>query len=101
MRHGFLLATVFTASCYVQGDAQVAAPAPAPAVVEVDVAPPPPQQEVIVERTGFVWIGGHWYRNNGRWVWHAGYFERARVGYRWEPGHYGARHVWVEGHWAR
>ena len=54
MKLRFLLATVFVAGCYVQGDAQVAAPAPAPAVVEVDVAPPPPQQEVIVERPGFV-----------------------------------------------
>jgi hypothetical protein len=86
--------------CTAQSDAHVVV-APAPAVVEVDSEPPPPQREVIVERPGFVWIGGHWYRGGGRWIWHAGYFEHAREGYRWEPGHYGPRHVWVEGHWVR
>lgn len=88
------------AGCYAEGDARVVGPAPAVAV-EVDAEPPPPQQRVIVERPGFVWIAGHWYRGGGRWVWHPGYFEHARVGYRWAPGHYGARHAWVEGHWAR
>ncbi len=77
----------------------VVAPAPV-AVVEVDSEPPPAQREVIVERPGMIWIDGHW-NWEGRWVWHPGYHERLREGYRWERGHYGARHVWVEGHWAR
>ena len=104
MTHRTLIAAVLVSSalagCYAQCDVHVVAAAP-PAAVEVDAEPPPAQQEVIVERPGFVWIGGHWYRGGGRWIWHPGYFEHARVGYHWRAGHYGARHVWVEGQWIR
>ena len=87
--------------CYVSGQAAVVAPAPEPvATVEVEEEPPPPQPEAVVVRPGQVWIGGHWYRNGGRWVWRAGYYQPERVGYIWAPGRWevrGRRHVWIEG----
>jgi hypothetical protein len=86
-------------ACMVTARGHVAAPV---AVVEVDEEPPPPRYETIEVRPGFVFISGRWVSNGGRWVWRDGYYERERVGYRWEQGRWenrGRRHVWVEGGW--
>lgn len=85
--------------CVVSGHAHIAEPV---AVVEVDEEPPPPRQVVMEVRPGFVAIEGRWVRNNNRWVWRDGYYERERVGYVWAPGRWearGNRHVWVDGGW--
>ncbi|HEY1816800.1 MAG TPA: hypothetical protein VGG74_30845 [Kofleriaceae bacterium] len=72
------------------------------ATVEVDQAPPPAQDEQVVVRPGYVWIGGHWFWRGGRWIWRGGYYEPERAGYVWAPGRWeirGSRHVWIEGGW--
>ena len=72
------------------------------AVVEVQDEPPAPRYETIEVRPGFVFIGGRWVNNGGRWDWRPGYYERERVGYSWEAGRWetrGRSHVWVEGRW--
>ena len=72
------------------------------AVVEVQDEPPAPRYEVLEVRPGFVFIGGRWANNGGRWDWRPGYYERERVGYSWESGRWetrGRSHVWVEGRW--
>lgn len=68
------------------------APASARAVVGVSVrlpihAPPPLRVERIgVARPGHVWVGGNWRWDRGRYIWGAGYWAPARVGYRHERG---------------
>ncbi|HEX9275701.1 MAG TPA: YXWGXW repeat-containing protein, partial [Casimicrobiaceae bacterium] len=46
-------------------------------VVIVDVAPPPPREEVVVTRTGYVWVPGYWHWDRGRHVWVKGHLVRA------------------------
>src|SRR5712675_1704182 len=57
--------------------------APAPGyyadVAVTEVAPPAPQYEV---------VGGAWFWEGGRHVWHPGRWEAPRPGYRWVP------HTW-------
>ena len=65
-------------------------------------SPPPPRYETYEYRPGFVWTGGWWARDGGRWSWRAGHYERERPGYfydqpRWERR--GDRHVFVNGGW--
>jgi hypothetical protein len=67
----------------------------------VDV-PPAPREEVVVYRSGFVWVHGHWTRPGNRWEWRGGFYERERpnavyVEGRWERR--GRGHVWVDGGW--
>lgn len=62
----------------------------------VRIAPPAARVEVVpAERKGYVWAPGYWGWRNGRHVWVAGHWVRARVGYRWVP------HRWEErdGRW--
>lgn len=64
--------------------------------------PPALRYETYAYRPGYVWAGGWWARDGGRWSWRAGHYERERPGYvyaqpRWE--HHGDRHVFVRGGW--
>jgi hypothetical protein len=64
--------------------------------------PPPLRYEYYAYRPGYVWAGGWWARDGGRWSWREGHYERARPGFvyvqpRWERR--GDRHVFVQGGW--
>ena len=85
------------------------APAPAPVVAQPRVvtayptqAPPPPMVERFAPRRGWVWVGGHYDWNRGRYMWVGGHWERERAGFRWEPGRWdwqANRYVWIQGNW--
>jgi hypothetical protein len=71
-----------------------------------DGAPPPARVEQAEYRPGYVYIQGHWQRDQRRWNWLPGYYERERPGFvyiegswRNDPG--GAGHQWVDGQWQR
>jgi hypothetical protein len=59
-------------------------------VAVVNVAPPPPQYEVIgvAPSPGYFWVGGVWFWEGGRHVWHRGHWQAPRAGYRWVPHHW-------------
>ena len=64
--------------------------------------PPAPREEVVTYRPGFIWIHGRWARDNDRWAWRSGYYERERPGYIYAEGRWerrGNRHVWINGGW--
>jgi len=68
----------------------------------IEDAPPAPREEVVETRPGFIYIHGHWLRDEGRWNWSAGHYERERAGHtyvegRWAPN--GTGHIWIEGGW--
>ena len=72
----------------------------------VQVAPPAPQVEVIgiAPYAGYIWLGGAWFWEGGRHIWHPGHWEaprpgRAWVAHRWE--HDGRAWHFREGHWDR
>ena len=55
---------------------------PAMADVVVRFAPPADRYEVVpAPRRGYVWENGHYQYRNGRYIWVAGHWERARPGY--------------------
>ncbi|WP_263368002.1 hypothetical protein [Edaphobacter bradus] len=68
-----------------------------PPPIQYEVAPPPPQ-------VGYVWIGGYWTPNDGRYVWYPGRWVRPPYedgewrAARWEHGDHGWRYR--EGYWA-
>ncbi|TLY76741.1 MAG: hypothetical protein E6K43_01255 [Gammaproteobacteria bacterium] len=68
--------------------------APAPGyyadVAVTEVAPPAPQYEVVgvAPAAGYIWIGGAWFWESGRYGWRPGRWEAPRPGYRWVP------HTW-------
>jgi len=68
--------------------------------------PPAAIEEVVPARPGpnHVWIGGHWGREAGRWVWIKGYWKvPPGPSAHWIPGHWnqGPRGWhWVDGHWS-
>ncbi len=64
--------------------------------------PPPPQEEVVVNRPGYVYVHGHWGRDGGRWRWNNGYYEHERPGYTYREGrweHHGIGYRWHGGGW--
>jgi len=71
--------------------------------VGINIGPPPPPRVVRVQprRPGpdFVWVGGYWYPERGRYAWHEGYWTRAPyanaewIGPRYEGGRF------FEGYW--
>jgi hypothetical protein len=78
----------------------------APAPVVVQVAPPAPQVEVVgvPPIAGQIWIGGAWFWEGGRHVWHPGHWDAPRPGYGWVPHrweHVGNEWHFHEGHWDR
>ena len=48
---------------------------------------------------GYVWIGGYWFAERGKWKWHSGYWTQPPyVGARWVPArHDGA--MFYDGYW--
>ena len=80
-------------------------PAPAPDAEVVVEAPPPPRVEIVGVAPGpdFIWIGGFWGWDHGRYVWREGRWGHGPYrGARWEGGHWDhvrGGHVWVEGRW--
>jgi WXXGXW repeat (2 copies) len=60
-------------------------------VAVTDTEPPVARDEVIgvAPSPGYFWIGGVWFWEGGRHVWHPGYWQAPRPGYRWVP------HTWV------
>lgn len=79
---------------------------PPPDAVVVEEAPPP----IIIERrppppnAGVVWIGGYWYHDHGRYVWHGGRYVRPVAGRRYAPARWEhTRRGWRfhEGGWVR
>lgn len=69
---------------------------------DADVEPPPPREEVIVERPGYVFIHGDWFRHDGRWDWRPGRYEQVRSGYAYRRGGWarqGNRWHYNEGRW--
>jgi hypothetical protein len=65
-------------------------------------APPPPRSEVIRERHGYVWVGGHYGWRHNHYVWSRGHYARERPGYGWHEGvweHRDRDYVWRPGHW--
>ncbi|MGD0461500.1 MAG: hypothetical protein ABSB74_03325 [Tepidisphaeraceae bacterium] len=84
------------------------APPPAPVVQEAPVvqdAPPPEVVEVqpVMPGPGYIWIGGFYRWEYGRYVWHRGYWGRPPYGYhRWYGGHWEHRphgYFYVGGRW--
>ena len=66
---------------------------PAPLYETVGVAPGP----------GFIWIGGYYHWNGGRWVWYRGHFARPpHAGAVWIGPRYefrGGHRVYIRGYW--
>jgi hypothetical protein len=77
----------------------------APAQIVVTEPPPPPQQEIIIGQPSrnHIWIKGHWYWHDGRYVWAPGHWERAPhrgavyIEPHWE--NHGHGYVLIEGYW--
>ena len=71
--------------------------------IGVRIGPPPPVRVMRVQPRspgeGYIWIGGYWYPNGGRYRWHDGYWTRpAYAGARWiEPHHDGQQYY--AGYW--
>ncbi|HUJ62024.1 MAG TPA: YXWGXW repeat-containing protein [Kofleriaceae bacterium] len=64
--------------------------------------PPPLREETVTYRPGYVWIHGRWDRDNGRWAWRGGHYERERAGKMYVEGRWRRDHdhyVWVNGTW--
>jgi hypothetical protein len=66
-------------------------------------APPPAPRDVIPSYgPDQVYIPGNYIWRNGRYEWKSGYLDRARGGFRFEPGSWslrGDRYVWTDGRW--
>ena len=96
----------------------VVATRPAPVVYEQPGPPPAPPGEVIVTEDppapvyetvgvapgpGFIWIGGYYHWNGGRWVWYRGHYARPpHPGAAWVGARYefrGGRRVYIAGYW--
>jgi hypothetical protein len=93
---GLAIALASTA-CQVQGTARVHAGA-----TVVYQEPPQPQVERVNERTGFLWVKGHWDWQNGAWAWVGGHWEKERTGSQWREGRWerrGSAWHWVPGEW--
>ena len=81
------------------------APAPAPVVVAA-VQPPPPQVETVppAPAADMIWTPGYWNFVNGQYVWVAGRYEPAKIGYVWTPNrweHVNGRWQMTGGDWVR
>lgn len=53
---------------------------------------------------GWIWIGGEWVWQRGRYVYTKGYWTPPRRGYAWAPGHWkrmGNGWHWEPGRWRR
>ena len=67
--------------------------------------PPPLQTEVygVAPGPGYVWAGGYWGYNSGRYAWVPGSWQRPpHRGERWESArweHHGNRYEFRKGHW--
>lgn len=76
------------------------------APIVTNVAPPPVYEEVITvaPAPGYIWIGGAWFWEGGRHIWHPGYWSAPRVGFYWVPHrweHVGVSWNFRVGHWGR
>jgi WXXGXW repeat (2 copies) len=74
--------------------------------VLIQVAPPQPQVEVIgvAPYAGYIWLGGAWFWEGGRHVWHPGHWDAPRPGHVWVPHqweHDGHSWHFREGYWNR
>lgn len=72
----------------------------------IQVAPPPPQVEIIgvAPYSGYVWLGGAWYWEGSRHIWHPGHWEAPRPGHVWVPHYWhndGRSWRFREGYWDR
>jgi hypothetical protein len=81
------------------------APAPAPVVVAT-VQPPPAQVETVppAPAADMIWTPGYWNFVNGQYVWVAGRYEPAKIGYVWAPNrweHVNGRWQMTGGAWVR
>jgi hypothetical protein len=92
-------------------------PAPAPVVYEQPVPPGAPGEVIVSEDPpaplyeavgvapgpGFLWIGGYYHWNAGRWVWYRGHYARPpHPGAAWVRPRYefrGGRRVYIAGFW--
>jgi hypothetical protein len=77
------------------------------AQVVVRIGPPPPPVHEVpppAPHPGWVWQPGHHFYENGRYVWHAGFYAAPPHPHaHWVPGHWAHRrdgYVWIDGHWA-
>ncbi len=97
-----LLAATLTAFA-LAATAQVSVNIQLPGLVEI--APPAPRYEPVpVQRSGQVWVPGHWQWNERAYAWRQGYWQQARPEYVYAPGRWvradgGWR--WAEGDWKR
>jgi hypothetical protein len=70
------------------------------------VAPPPARVDVAVgvaPGPGYVWAGGAYFYEGGRYAWRAGHWEAPRPGYRWHPyaWHHEGNAWHMRGGWVR
>src|ERR1022692_1723333 len=71
--------------------------------VGIRIGPPPPPRVIRVQPRspgpGYVFVGGYWYPNGGKYAWHNGYWTRPPYeGALWVgPRHDGQQYF--EGHW--
>jgi hypothetical protein len=73
-------------------------------VVVTEDAPPPVAEVVgIAPGPGFLWVGGYYHWNYGRWVWMRGHYERPpHPGAVWVRPRYayrGGARIYVRGYW--
>lgn len=64
--------------------------------------PPQPQVEKVTERSGYIWVKGHWDWQNGQWQWIGGTWEKERTGSQWREGRWerrGNSWHWIAGEW--
>jgi len=70
----------------------------------ITIAPPAPYYEVVpAPRPGWGWAPGYWAWGGNAYVWHRGYWQPNRPGFRWVgPAwrHREGRWFWAPGRWA-
>jgi hypothetical protein len=80
------------------GPAATTSAGPAQPASDTVYLPPPPQSvesgaSTAAPSPDLFWVPGYWYWADGRYVWRAGYWARARENWVWIP----ARYVWTPG----
>jgi len=76
-------------------------------VIDLGYPPPPePRTEVIPPSppAGHVWTPGYWDWREGHYIWHRGFFAKAKAGHHWIPDQWERngddKYRYSRGHWA-
>jgi hypothetical protein len=74
--------------------------------IRMQAPPPAPPPAQVQPKPGFVYVQGHWQRQEDqatdKWQWSEGYWVPSRPGYAWVDGQWidaGGYWKWQRGHW--